>query len=87
MEKNYFGNLYKWFLRLLHNKSPRRPPPDAIKEALKQPNGWVYEIDGGFKYDDAIPPQAIKGAWKVNKNGVIVGEFVPNPNYVDVNKL
>lgn len=63
------------------------PPPEAVKEALNHPNGWVYVIDGGFKYDDAIPPQAIKGAWQVNEHGVIIGEFLPNPNYVDLKDL
>jgi hypothetical protein len=30
----------------------------------------------------AIPPEAIKGAWQVDKAGSIVGEFIPNPNFV-----
>jgi len=57
------------------------PPKDAVDEAVKYPNGWVYEIDKSFKGKEAVPPYAIKGAWKVNENGVIVVEFIPNPNY------
>jgi len=63
----------------------KSPPPEAIKEALKHPNGWVYEIDDTFNKNEAIPPQAIKGAWKVDSNGIIIGEFVVNPNYIDLN--
>jgi hypothetical protein len=27
------------------------------------------------------PPEAILGAWKVDAKGIIVGAFIPNPNY------
>lgn len=59
----------------------KTPPKDAIKEALKHPNGWIYEIDESFKDKEEVPPYAIKGAWKVNENGIIIGDFVSNPNY------
>ncbi|MFL5244588.1 MAG: hypothetical protein ACJ8FY_21010 [Gemmataceae bacterium] len=57
------------------------PSEGAIKEARKFPNGWVYEIDPRYDCHNYIPPQAIKGAWKVDKDGNIVGQFIPNPNY------
>jgi hypothetical protein len=63
------------------------PPEEAVKEALKHPNGWVYVIDDSFDKQEATPPQAIKGAWKVNEKGIIVGKFIPNPNYLDLTKL
>ncbi len=59
----------------------KSPPEEAVQEALKNPNGWVYEIDSDFSGKEEVPPHAIKGAWKVNENGVIVGEFIPNPNF------
>ena len=65
----------------------KAPPPEAIKEALNHPNGWVYEIDGAFQKDEQTPPQAILGAWKVNELGIITGDFSPNPNYLDLSKL
>jgi len=65
----------------------KTPPPGAIKEALGHPNGWVYEIDGVFNKDEETPPQAILGAWKVNEKGIITGNFIPNPNYLDLSKL
>lgn len=65
----------------------KRPPKKAMEEAHKYPNGWVYEIDESFENEENIPPQAIKGAWKVNEKGVIIGDFVPNPNYIDINRI
>lgn len=63
------------------------PPPvpeiteQARAEAKGQPNGWVYAIGGGYSDTEAVPPQAIRGAWKVDAHGNITGEFKPNPNY------
>lgn len=66
-----------------HSKSSlKRPPTDgAIEEARKNPGGWVYEINGNYGPDEHVPPHAIIGAWKVNDAGVIVGDFIPNPNF------
>ena len=38
-------------------------------------------IEAAYKGDVDVPPDAILGAWKVNEKGVIVGIFLPNPNY------
>lgn len=61
-------------------------PTELVSEALKCVNGWVYIIDEAFKNDENVPPQAIKGCWKVNEKGIIVGDFIPNPNYLNVKK-
>ena len=58
-----------------------QPSEGAKKEALKHPNGYVYVIEEAYKGDVDVPPEAILGAWKVNEKGVIVGIFLPNPNY------
>lgn len=56
---------------------------DATREEAKRnPNGWVYVIAGRFGPDDAVPPEAIEGAWKVDESGAIIeGSFVTNPNF------
>ncbi|MES1200709.1 MAG: hypothetical protein ABUS57_04590 [Pseudomonadota bacterium] len=61
--------------------STKTPSQGAIAEAAKNPGGWVYEIGGGLDPNGAIPREAIRGAWQVDDNGTIVGEFKPNPNY------
>jgi hypothetical protein len=52
-----------------------------LAEARRIPNGWVYEIDGGYDPAGAVPPEAIRGAHKVDARGNLTGEFTPNPNY------
>lgn len=63
------------------------PTQAAIEEAKKHPNGWVYVIDSSFENEPDVPPQAIVGAWKVNEKGEITGDFVPNPNYINLKNL
>lgn len=54
---------------------------DVMKAAKENPNGWVYKIVGSFGLTEAVPPEAILGAWKVDENGNITGEFIENPKY------
>ena len=58
-----------------------KPHPGEIEEAKKLPNGHVYRIKGDFGPHEAVPPEAILGAWEVDANGNIVGDFIPNPNF------
>jgi hypothetical protein len=57
------------------------PFPEEIEQAKSNPGEWVYRIAGTFGLADAIPPEAIVGAWKVDDQGRIVGEFVANGKY------
>lgn len=57
------------------------PYKDEIEEAKRTPNGWVYRIDGNFAPSEGVPPEAIVGAWKVDKDGNIVGGFMHNSRY------
>ena len=60
----------------------RRGSPEGLRAAARaQPGGWVYEVVGDYGPTDAVPPEAIRGAWKVDDNGEIVGDFIPNPNF------
>jgi hypothetical protein len=58
-----------------------KPLPGEIAEAKRWPNGWVYRIAGQFRSDERIPAEAIVGAWQVDSQGKIVGNFVPNKKY------
>ena len=57
------------------------PLPGEIAEARSNPGGWVYRIAGAFGPSDAIPPEAIVGAWKVDDHGRIAGDFIANGKY------
>ena len=75
-----------WFRKRSKPSSPRGsevPTPDAaaVAEARRTPNGWVYAIDGLADPEGAVPPERIRGAWKVNARGEIEGGFISNPNY------
>ena len=54
---------------------------EVIRAAKANPSGWVYKIEGTFGPDESVPPEAIVGAWKVDENGVLTGEFISNPNH------
>jgi len=57
-------------------------PEDMVGEAKANPGGWVYEISSRCDPNGAIPPHAIKGAWRVDDRGEIVpGSYTPNPNF------
>ena len=64
------------------NTSAPQPTAEARAEAKLNPGGWVYAIDARYDRDGAIPPEAIEGAWRVDDTGEIVGEFIPNHNFV-----
>lgn len=59
-----------------------RPYPGEVDEARRHPGGWVYRIAGRFGPADAVPPEAIIGAWKVDTQGNIVpGSYIKNTKY------
>jgi hypothetical protein len=62
------------------------PDTAAIEAAKQNANGWVYKIDFQYPSQDQVPHEAIVGAWKVNAQGVIEGEFVPNARYCPIER-
>jgi hypothetical protein len=63
-------------------KNMHIPTQEAIAEAKRSPGGWVYKIQGNYGPNDAVPPEDIVGAWKVDSQGNITSdEFKPNPNF------
>jgi len=54
---------------------------EVIQAARENPGGWVYKIEGSFGPTEYVPPAAVVGAWKVDANGDLTGEFIPNPQY------
>ena len=55
--------------------------PAVVQAARENPGGWVYKIEGDFGPNDAVPAEAIVGAWKVDASGQLTGEFGDNPGY------
>ena len=75
----------KLFSKLFAKSAAESRPefPEAmVREARANPGGWVYEISGKYDPSGAVPPHAIKGAWRVSDRGEIVpGSYTPNPNF------
>lgn len=63
------------------NESVHEITEEVIKAARENANGWVYKIEGFYGPTEYVPPEAIVGAWKVDENGNLTGEFLPNPKY------
>jgi hypothetical protein len=77
---------FYWWRRPTTSEEPDRtgePSADLIAEAVRHPGGSVAEIDRALigDPDGYIPGEAIRGAWKVDAEGHLTGEFVPNPSY------
>ncbi|PYS49710.1 MAG: hypothetical protein DMF68_09310 [Acidobacteria bacterium] len=56
-------------------------PPEAVEEARRNPNGYVYKIEGKYGPDEFVPIEAIVGWWKVDSSGNITGEFTSNSKH------
>jgi hypothetical protein len=65
------------FFKKKSNKNNRK----LIAEAKRFPNGYVYVLDPKFEGKENVPAENIRGAYKVDANGNIEGEFIKNPNY------
>jgi hypothetical protein len=53
---------------------------DEIREAARQAGGgWLDEVVGS--HAPPVPLSAVKGAWKLNAEGELTGEYVSNPDY------
>lgn len=60
-----------------------RPPvtPQLRERARQSPGSWVCPVDPAFQDAEDVPDWAVLGAYRVDENGEIAGEFTPNPNY------
>jgi len=67
--------------RLILFKPPFHPDPSTREQARQHPNGWVYEIDGDINPNGNVPPEKIRGAWKVDSDGQLTGEYMPNQKH------
>ena len=57
-------------------------PTELREMARRAGGGWLDEIVGGHDLAGPVPVTAIKGAWRLDANGDLTGEYVANPNYV-----
>jgi hypothetical protein len=54
--------------------------PAEVREAARQAGGgWLYAVVG--THQGMPPPRYIKGAWRLDGNGELTGEYIANENY------
>jgi hypothetical protein len=58
-----------------------KPTSQAISEAKLNPGGSVLVVDGYDGPAEKVPPERVRGYWRVDANGKITGAFVPNLRY------
>jgi hypothetical protein len=56
-------------------------PRDLRDQARRAGGGWLDEVVGNHPSSDPVPLSAIKGSWRLDANGELTGEFMPNPHY------
>ena len=70
-------------MKALQSKSAQELAAMRI-QTLKNPSGYVYEIDGPHREHDAVHASSIKGGWEVDEKGLITGRFEENENYREI---
>lgn len=51
-----------------------------IREAARAAGGgWLDEVVGDHK--PPVPQRFVKGAWRIDANGELTGEYLPNPDF------
>jgi hypothetical protein len=70
-------------MRLRKQRGAGAIPDEVREEARRNAGGYVYEIVGDYGPEDDVPPEAIRGAWKVDDAGNVTNEYERNPNFVE----
>ena len=56
--------------------------PRQLRElARRAGGGWLDEVVGHHPSGLPAPPTAVRGSWRLDANGDLTGEFVPNPHF------
>ena len=53
--------------------------PEIREAARAAGGGWLDEVVG--VHEPPVPQRFIRGAWRLDTNGELTGEYVPNPDY------
>ena len=61
----------------------RQPPtdPSAIRAAKLQPGAHLYDIDRPYPANQRTPPEAIRGSWQIDGEGILTADYDVNERY------
>ncbi len=54
-------------------------PREVVEQARAGGGGWYYEVVGSQAGE--APEEAIRGAWRVDAQGRLTGQYVANPKF------
>jgi len=58
-----------------------RLPQHLRDQARRARGGWLDEVVGVHAPGVPVPVTAIRGFWRVDANGDLTGDYVPNPRF------
>ena len=56
-------------------------PQRLREEARRAGGGWLDEVVGDHASGVPVPVSAIRGSWRVDANGDLTGDYLPNPHF------
>ena len=54
-------------------------PREVVEQARAAGGGWYCEVVGA--YQGEVPDEAVRGAWRLDAEGRLTGEYVANPRF------
>ena len=58
-----------------------RLPQRLRNQARRAGGGWLDEVVGDHAPGVPVPVSGIRGSWRVDANGDLTGDYVPNPRF------
>lgn len=56
--------------------------PQALTDLARGAGGgWLDEVVGDHPSGLPVPMASVRGSWRLNADGLLTGEFVPNPHF------
>jgi hypothetical protein len=54
-------------------------PHEVVEQARAAGGGWYCEVVGTHRGE--VPDEAVRGAWRLDAEGRLTGEYVANPRF------
>jgi hypothetical protein len=54
-------------------------PLEVVEQARAAGGGWYYEVVG--THAGPVPDEAVRGAWRIDADGRLTGEYVAIPKF------
>jgi hypothetical protein len=65
----------------MHGMQAAQLPPEIVEQARLAGGGWLDEVVSPHHGHGPVPAELIRGSWRLDAEGRLTGEYVPNPAY------